>query len=120
MVKIAVASDGEGVSAHFGHCPEYAIYEVEDNKIIGKTIVPNPGHEPGFLPLFLARLGVNCIIAGGMGMRAQQLFRERGIQPILGVEGHTDAVVQAYLDGCLDYGESFCDHGGGECGEHHG
>lgn len=120
MAKIAIASEGEWVSAHFGHCPEYTLYEVEDNKIVSKAVIPNPGHEPGFLPPYLGRLGINYIIAGGMGVRAQQLFLEHGIEPILGVEGQVDAVVQAYLDGCLDYGESFCDHGGGACGEHHG
>lgn len=110
-MKVAIATEGGWVSAHFGHCPQYTLYEIEDNKVAGKTVIPNPGHEPGVLPPYLARMGVTCIIAGGMGYRAEQLFRERGIEPLLGVEGQVDAVIEAYVDGCLATGESFCSHG---------
>ncbi|PIQ46418.1 MAG: dinitrogenase iron-molybdenum cofactor, partial [Deltaproteobacteria bacterium CG12_big_fil_rev_8_21_14_0_65_43_10] len=46
-MKIAVASDGNIVSQHFGHCRAYTIAEVEDGKVITKTLIDNPGHEPG-------------------------------------------------------------------------
>ncbi len=65
----------------------YTLVELEDNRVIKKELIENPGHRPGFLPGFLARHGISCIIAGGMGLRAQELFAEQGIEPIVGVTG---------------------------------
>ncbi|MDN5348287.1 MAG: hypothetical protein PWP65_1851 [Clostridia bacterium] len=110
-MKIAIATEGNRVSQHFGHCPEYTIFTVNDGSIVSKTIIPNPGHQPGFLPGYLSNLGVSCIIAGGMGPRAQELFAAQGIKTVLGVSGEIEAVMQAYLSGKLQGGESTCDHG---------
>jgi predicted Fe-Mo cluster-binding NifX family protein len=41
--------------------------------------------------------GVNCIIAGGMGPRAVELFRQNNIEVVLGAEGNVDEVVSKYL-----------------------
>lgn len=113
-MKIAVATEGNMVAEHFGHCSQYTLFEVEDQRVISKTVIPNPGHQPGFLPGYLANLGVNCVIAGGMGARAVELFAERGIQTITGASGPVDEVVHAYLRGNLQTRGGFCDHG------HHG
>ena len=117
MLKVAIASEHNYVSEHFGHCPEYTVFDVEGKTITSKVVIPNPGHEPGFLPPYLGRLGVTHIIAGGMGYRAQQLFLEQGIEPILGVTGHVDDVIKAFLAETLERGESFCSHveEGGSC-----
>lgn len=116
-MKVAVASEGNLVSQHFGHCPEYTLFTVENGNIISKTVIPNPGHQPGFLPGYLSNLGVSCIIAGGMGPRAQELFSQHNIDTVLGVAGPVDDVIRAYLQGTLEPGESSCDHGGS--GHHH-
>lgn len=116
-MKIAVATDGPVVAAHFGRCPEYTIATVNDGKVVDKVVIPNPGHEPGLLPGYLARLGVSCIIAGGMGPRAQGLFTENNIETITGVSGYVNEVVDSFLAGSLEAGESLCEHGDGE---HHG
>lgn len=116
-MKIAVATEGNFVSPHFGRCPEYTLVTVTPEGEIGeKTVIPNPGHEPGFLPGYLANLGVSHIIAGGMGFRAQQLFAERGITPLVGVTGPVDTVIREYLQGELVSGESLCARGKGEHG----
>ncbi|MDI7247240.1 MAG: NifB/NifX family molybdenum-iron cluster-binding protein [Bacillota bacterium] len=110
-MKIAVATDGPMVAAHFGRCPEYTIVTVDDGKVTNKVVIPNPGHEPGFLPEYLSKLGVSCIIAGGMGPRAQGLFAEKNIQTVTGVSGPVSEVVNSYLAGSLEAGESLCEHG---------
>ena len=69
-MKIAISTDGDLVSAHFGRCPSFTIVVFESDKIISKHTIDNPGHHPGFLPQFLKEKGVNAIIAGGMGQRA--------------------------------------------------
>ena len=63
-MKIAVASVGTEVGGHFGHCEHFRIYTVEDGKILGEELVPNPEHKPGFLPNFLGDMGVEVVIAG--------------------------------------------------------
>jgi predicted Fe-Mo cluster-binding NifX family protein len=109
-MKIAVSTDSGQVSAHFGRCPEYTIFEVEDNKVINKEVIPNPGHEPGFLPGYLSEKGVSCIIAGGMGPRAQQLFAQNNIKAVIGAYGDVDSVVEQYLGGTIELGEDACEH----------
>lgn len=44
--------------------------------------VPNPGHRPGFLPVFLVEKGVKVIISGRMGQGAIDIFNEKGIEVI--------------------------------------
>lgn len=112
-MKIALATDGAVVSPHFGHCSEFTIATVDSGEVIHTTLVPNPEHQPGFLPEYLSKMGVSCIIAGGMGPRAQQLFEARGIKTVVGASGTMTEVLQAYLAGTLQVGESACDHGDG-------
>ncbi|CAH2212274.1 NifB/NifX family molybdenum-iron cluster-binding protein [Tepidibacter aestuarii] len=107
-MKIAVASDNKMVSGHFGHCEGFSIYESEDNKILKSEFVENPGHRPGFLPVFLKELKVDVIIAGGMGATAQDLFRENNIEVIVGASGLADESIQNYIDGNLKSTNSVC------------
>lgn len=107
-MKIAVASDEKYVSGHFGHCEGFTIYEVEDGKVLEKSFTPNPGHRPGFLPVFLRDLKVNVIIAGGMGETAQDLFNENGIEVVVGAQGLSDDVVQKFVNGELKSTGSVC------------
>jgi len=110
-MRIAIASDGDFVSAHFGRCPSYTIVEIEGNKLLNRKVIDNPGHQPGFLPEFLKKQGVECIVAGGMGTRAQELFNESGVKTILGVSGGIDDIIKQILEGTLKEGDSLCDHG---------
>ncbi|MDY6855296.1 MAG: NifB/NifX family molybdenum-iron cluster-binding protein [Thermodesulfobacteriota bacterium] len=109
-MKVAVATDGNMVSQHFGHCRSYTIAVVEDSRVIGKTLIDSPGHEPGFLPVFLAEKGVDCIIAGGMGQRAQGLFEEKGIIVVVGAFGLVDQVLDNFVNDRLETRENICDH----------
>ena len=108
--RLAIATEGDLVAPHFGHCPTFTLITVKDDQIQKQEVIPNPGHKPGFLPRYLADLGIDCIIAGGMGGNAQELFAERGIRAITGIQGRVDDVVAAYIAGQLQSGESLCDH----------
>ncbi|MDD3350527.1 MAG: P-loop NTPase [Eubacteriales bacterium] len=124
MIKIAVASEQDMVTEHFGHCVNFNIYETENGKITKSESIENPGHRPGFLPNFLNDLGVNVIIAGGMGGGAIEIFDEKGIEVITGATGEAKAAAEAYLLGSLKSTGSVCHdhqhaHGegcGGGCG----
>jgi len=75
-----------------------------------REVIPNPGHRPNFLPGYLHQFGVDVIIAGGTGPKAQALFAEAGIDAILGVEGTTEETIKRYVKGTLQPGASSCEH----------
>ncbi|MGD9269322.1 MAG: NifB/NifX family molybdenum-iron cluster-binding protein, partial [Desulfobacterales bacterium] len=83
-MKFAIPLANGKLTAHFGHCQEFALVEVEDNQILKKETLVPPPHEPGVLPSWLHQLGTNVVIAGGMGQRAVSLFDEKGIKVITG------------------------------------
>ena len=107
-MKIAVASENEMVTEHFGHCENFQIYVIEDNRVARKESIPNPGHKPGYLPNYLNDIGVNVIISGGMGGGAVEIFDEKGIEVITGVSGSADKAVNSYLKGELKSSGSVC------------
>ena len=107
-MKIAVASEKEMVTEHFGHCINFNVYEAENNKIVKSESIPNPGHKPGFLPNFLNDMGVNVIISGGMGGGAIDIFNEKGIEVIIGASGEAKTAAEQYLQGKLKSTGSVC------------
>ena len=113
-MKIAISTDTGFVSAHFGRCPSFTIAEVEGGKVLKVEEINNPGHQPAFLPNFLAERGVKYIICGGMGNRAQMLFAEKKITPVIGVTGKVKEVIDKFVQGKLEAGESFCKPGAGK------
>lgn len=100
-MKIAAAAMGTDVARHFGHCETFWIFDTQDGKIIKETPVANPGHKPGFLPNFLGDMGVEVILSGGMGGGAVDIFNERNIEVVVGVEGDARTAVMQYLAGNL-------------------
>lgn len=114
MMKIAISTDGEFVSAHFGRCPTFTIVEIENGRIKDTQTIANPGHSPGFIPRFLHERGVRYIVAGGMGPRASGFFEELGMQAIVGVSGTIKDVIDQILKGTLRSGESLCRPGAGK------
>lgn len=114
-MRVAFAVDGENISSHFGHCSEYALVDIEDEKIIRQSRVAAPPHQPGILPPFLKQQGADEVVAGGMGPHAVELFQGLGIRVYLGVSGLLVDAIAARMHGQLAAGESLCHHSG----EHH-
>ena len=113
-MRVAISTDGDFVSAHFGRCPSFTLVDIENNKTVKRTEVTNPGHEPGAIPQFLHQKGVNCIIAGGMGMRATSFFEEYSIKTVVGIDGRIDDVIAQLEKGTLKGSESLCKPGAGK------
>ncbi|MEA1986441.1 MAG: NifB/NifX family molybdenum-iron cluster-binding protein, partial [Candidatus Marinimicrobia bacterium] len=84
--KIAIPTTNGNLSQHFGHCEKFAIYDVENDKIVNEEFITPPPHEPGSHPAFLREFGCGTIIAGGMGTKAQQLFQQNNIEVIIGLQ----------------------------------
>jgi predicted Fe-Mo cluster-binding NifX family protein len=110
-MKIAIPMANGRLTAHFGHCQEFALVEVEGNEIRKKEMLVPPPHEPGVLPNWLHQLGADVIIAGGMGQRAVGLFEERGIKVFTGAPALApEELVNSYLNNTLMTGANLCDH----------
>lgn len=114
-MKIALPVAGEQLCLHFGHCEKFCFYEVDPDakKIIKTEMMDAPPHEPGLLPRLLSEKGVNVVIAGGMGMRAQQLFNQNGVKVVTGADpsgGGMEEIVMSYLNGSLQTGANPCSH----------
>ena len=98
---------------HFGHCEKFALYEVDSEKkqIIESRHLAPPPHEPGVLPRWLHQQGVDLVIAGGMGQRAQDILVENSVQVIAGAPSEApESIMRSYLDGKLQTGQNTCDH----------
>ena len=113
-MKVAISTDRNYVSAHFGRCPSFTIIEIEDGKVLSEKRIDNPGHHPGYLPQFLHEMGAEYIVAGGMGQRAQMLFNENGIKTVMGISGKIEDVLNQICNGTLKGGESLCKPGSGK------
>jgi predicted Fe-Mo cluster-binding NifX family protein len=110
-MKIAIPTADGVLCPHFGHCERFIMLTAEDGNIVSNVSLDPPPHEPGVLPRWLAQQGANVVIAGGMGMRAQELFRMQGITVVVGAPSfEPEALVRQFLDGSLQNGENLCDH----------
>ena len=110
-MKFAIPLADGKLTAHFGHCKEFALIDVEENTIKKKEILVPPPHEPGVLPKWLHELGVNVIIAGGMGNKAQVLFQEKNITVVTGAPPlEPEELINSYLNNTLTTGKNLCDH----------
>jgi predicted Fe-Mo cluster-binding NifX family protein len=110
-MKIAIPIAEGKLAAHFGHCQEFALIEVENNEIKNTEMLQPPPHEPGVLPRWLKEMGADVIIAGGMGQKALSLFAQNGINVVIGAgreEPHK--LVKGYLEDSLVTGVNLCDH----------
>ncbi|MGE4285209.1 MAG: NifB/NifX family molybdenum-iron cluster-binding protein [Phycisphaerae bacterium] len=112
-MRFAIPLHDGKLTMHFGHCEKFAIIDADTTT---QTITAQgqkipPAHEPGVLPKWLAEEGVNVIIAGGIGQRAQQLFAMNGIKVLFGAAADTpENLVKAYMAGNLSTGSNVCDH----------
>ena len=113
-MKIAIPTNNRlDVEEHFGHCKEFAIYDIEAKEIKNVSYITPPAHAPGVIPKFLAEEKANVIISGGMGQMAINLFKDNNIEVILGAVGSINTNLQNYIDGELISSGEACEH------EHH-
>jgi predicted Fe-Mo cluster-binding NifX family protein len=108
-MRIAVSADSkEGldsvVGPHFGRCPYFVLVDLVGSEVQAVSDVDNPyysGHEPGQVPAFIASLGANVMLTGGMGGRAIMFFEQFGIEGVTGAYGTVRQSIERYLGGQL-------------------
>jgi predicted Fe-Mo cluster-binding NifX family protein len=119
-MRIAIPVVQEKLSLHFGHCDEFALIDVdlEKKEVLATELLPSPEHQPGLLPVWLQEQGAMLVIAGGMGMKAQNIFAQHGIRVITGAPSEgPETIVKAFLEDSLQTGANVCDHGADhDCG----
>lgn len=112
-MKIALPIAEGVLCMHFGHCEKFALVDIDagGKKIVSRSDVDAPPHQPGLLPGWLAERGVGLVIAGGMGSRALGFFKQYNIQVITGAPAEApEKVVADFLDNRLKTGSNVCDH----------
>jgi predicted Fe-Mo cluster-binding NifX family protein len=124
-MRIAVPADNKNgldsvVSPHFGRCPHFVLVDLEGQQVTAVCEVDNPfygNHQPGQVPGFVASLGANVMLTGGMGGRAIMFFQQYGIEGVTGAYGTVRQSVERYLGGQLRGAEpcrESVEHGHGE------
>lgn len=121
-MKIAVAYKDGHVFQHFGHTEYFKIYNVEDNKVTGTSVINTNGNGHSALAAMLKKIDVDMLICGGIGGGAKKALSEANIKLYGGVSGNADKAVEDFLFGELKFdSEITCNHHGEQhsCGEHH-
>ena len=109
--RIAVPSSNGMLDAHFGHCREFALIDIENDTIVSEEYLDAPPHQPGLLPPWLAERGVTDVIAGGMGQRAIQIFNQHGINVFVGAPMLAPAnLAEGFIKKTLSFNANYCDH----------
>ena len=116
-MRIAVTCENNQVFQHFGHTPEFAVFDIEDGKIKDMRIESTGESGHGALAGLLSGNNIDLLICGGIGGGAQMALAEAGIQLYGGVSGDADEAVQTLAEGRLTFNPNVqCNHHG----EHHG
>ena len=113
-MRIAITTDGDLVSAHFGQCPSFTLIDIENKKVIKKEVVPNTAEHGGGGCVAVDEIlkhNIDQVIAGGMGMGAKQKFANSNVT-IFGFSGKVDDAITAFLENnigdlgtCQDHGD---------------
>jgi predicted Fe-Mo cluster-binding NifX family protein len=109
--RIAIPTSEGLLDAHFGHCKQFAMVDVENEEIKEISLIDAPPHKPGLLPPWLAERGATDIIAGGMGQRAIDLFNEQGVNVFVGAPKlGPEELTNGFLNKSLSFSANYCDH----------
>lgn len=110
-MKVAITCENNQVFQHFGHTPEFAVFTIEQGKVLSKEILScgDTGH--GALAGLLQNGGIDLLICGGIGGGAQVALAKAGIKLIGGASGDIDETITAFVSGHLQVNEDFeCHH----------
>lgn len=103
------------VCAHFGQCKFFLLVDIDKDKkkVISSRIVPNTAvHGGGGCVAVdeILKYEVTHVIAGGMGMGAQQKFAQAGVG-IFGFSGKVKDALDDFMNNALGGLDACKDHG---------
>lgn len=104
-MKIAIPTRNNMVDDHFGHCAEYTIFTIGDNKqIVNMEKIPSPqgcGCKSNIASV-LQNMGVSVLLAGNMGAGALNVLNNHGIKVFRGSKGDVQKLTENYLQGSVN------------------
>lgn len=108
-MRVAIAVDKGVISAHFGHCEQFLVYNIENQTIMNVEALKNPPHQKGFLPNFLESHDIDCLITGSIGGMAVKLLDELNIRTIRGVSGKPEDIIERFINDSLESSDEICE-----------
>ena len=122
-MKVAVAYENGEIYGHFGHCPQFAVYEYGEyvydcvKKLVDTSALE--GHQA--MADKMRELEVDAVLCGNMGGEGKALLLSYGIVPIVGYSGDADTAADLLVTGRLpvvgaDQGSCSCSGSCGSCG----
>lgn len=121
-MKLAIPTRGDAVDNHFGHCEMYTIITADEkSEIIRSEILPSPqgcGCKSNIAEVF-RQIGVNVMLAGGIGEGAINVLGNHGVSVVRGCSGNVTQVAKAFLEGRLSDSGKSCEHHEHHHGEGH-
>lgn len=116
-MKVAMPKDGDMVNQHFGRSRQFAIYSVENQRVVDYREIGTDAlqHNHAGLAGLLIAEGVSLVILGGIGQPALEALKSQGLEVIRGAFGTCAEVLQRYLAGQLGDQNVTCQH----VGDHH-
>lgn len=105
-MKIAVTSQNrKTITDHAGKCRKFWVFDVDENKIVGKTLIELPKeqsfHESS--PQQPHPLDeVDVLITAGMGQGLIRRLAQKGIKGLVTTETDPETAIIKYLNGSLE------------------
>jgi predicted Fe-Mo cluster-binding NifX family protein len=113
-MKIAIPVENGQVNQHFGRSREFAIMDMENQKVAGQKVVSAETlqHNHEGLADLLHREKVEAVVLGGIGPYALQALEQKGLRVITGISGEIVSVAEQYARGELVSKNTVCGHHG--------
>lgn len=119
-MKIAFPSNDGQINQHFGQSREFAILEIEDQKIINQKIIPAESfqHNHEGLADLLDKEDVRVVVSGNIGQHALEALDRKGFKVIRGISGDIRSVTEQFIRGTLVSKSGSCGQEHGHCQDH--
>ena len=129
-MRIAIPYYMDKIFQHFGHAPQFKIYEVENHQVLMEMVVEVEEKGHGAVAELLRSMDVRVVICGNIGQGAMKALNDAGILFYAGVVGDADEAITALIQGGLKYDPNIqcteheshgcggdCSECGGDCGD---
>ena len=100
-MRLAIAYENGEVFQHFGETPSYLIVDIENGKVISKSVHDNGEASHIALIDVLVSLGADAVVVGGLGGGAFVRLEAAGIKVYAPYAGNAEQAIQDYLEGKL-------------------
>jgi len=107
-MKVAIPIFENRISPRFDFAAAFGLYDIEDERIIGRTEISSEGWSDSERVARLKGLGVDTLICGGLPGYLESTLTSSGIRVIPWVAGNVRDVLSFFLRGRLNSGTVIC------------